>query len=235
MLSVLTKFLLLISFFVIVSCGGKNSKTEEAVADPSLNNNQSTTPINTGADSTLNPVKQLIEKDLGKWAASFPGFTIDSFRMTQTSNFQSEDNEDMADMAQFYELYKPSLSYSPDSSQFIDLYSSGLSLEKRGKKIIAISDVDQAVNLCNLKTKDWKRIAFFGPSAAIEEAIWTSSSTFILAGTMHNDDGQRIAIMMLGDTGSKTFRWFEAMNTKRPESSNYEASGLKKLKIDEWE
>jgi hypothetical protein len=137
-------------------------------------------------------------------------------------------------MKDFYSLYKSSLSYSPDSSQFIDLFSSGISLEKKGKKIIAIGDVDQAVTLHNLHSKDWKRILFFGPSAGIEEAVWTSATQFILAGMMHNDDGKATPILLLGDANTKTFYWFEAKQT-RPESSSYESGALTRLKIDEWE
>lgn len=219
---------------MLISCGGKDKKSSPGTTIDSVASVNPATPTAVN-DSTLGAAKTSFENELAVWAKSFNDFHTDSLRMTHKTDFeQVEDNEE-TDMNKFYELYKPALSFTPDSSQFIDLYSSGVTLEKRGKKIIAIADVDQAVILCNTKTREWKRIAFFGPSAAIEEAVWTSPSSFILAGTMHNDDGQRIAILMLGDTESKTFRWFEAVNTKRPESSNYEASGMKKLKIDEWE
>jgi len=138
------------------------------------------------------------------------------------------------DLNQFFELYKASLSYSPDSSQFIDLYSSGLTLEKKGKKIIAIADADNAITLCNLNTKEWNRILFFGPSAGIEATAWISSTSFILAGMIYNDEGKQQPVILLCDVNSQSIRWFEA-NTIRPENSKYEASGLKKLKINEWE
>jgi hypothetical protein len=56
----------------------------------------------------------------------------------------------------------------------------------------------------------------------------------MLAGTMQNDNGGNQPIILLGDVNSKSFRWFES-NATRPEKSNYNASGLEKLKIDEWE
>jgi hypothetical protein len=223
---------------IIISCGGKNQKNQpgslnnaDSVANVQTVNNQ---PAGRAADSTLVLVQQFFEKELTIWAQSFKGFHIDSFRMTQSSGFEQTDYNETHELKSFYELYKPSLSFSPDSSWFIDLYSAGVMLEKKGKKIIASADVDQAVTLCNLKTKEWKRIVSFGPSAGIEEAIWISPSAFMLAGTMQNDNGEEQPIVVLGDVNSKTFRWFEA-NAKRPESSNYKASGLGKLKIDEWE
>jgi len=216
------------------SCGGKDKNSS-----PDFTKNSTTTDsltmLLTAGNSALDAAKPFIEKDLVVWAQSFTKFHVDSLMMTHSTKFEELDYGKAEDMSSDYELFKPSISYSPDSSQFIDLYSAGISLEKKGKKIIAIGDVDMAVTLSNAKTKEWKRIAIFGPSAAIEEAVWTSPSSFILAGTMHNDAGEKIPIMMLGDTESKTFRWFEAVNIKRPESSNYEASGIKKLKIDEWE
>lgn len=218
----------------ITSCGGKNQKEQPG----SPNNDDSVTNAQTvnsqPADSTLVSVKQFFEKELTNWAQSFKGFYIDSFRMTQSSGFEQTDYNETNELKSFYELYKPSLSFSPDSSWFIDLYSAGVMLEKKGKKIIASADVDQAVTLCNPKTKEWKRIVSFGPSAGIEEAVWISPSAFMLAGTMQNDNGDDQPIVLLGDVNSKSFRWFEA-NAKRPKSSNYKASGLGKLKIDEWE
>lgn len=218
----------------IVSCGGKNDRSAVNNTDTSAKVNPVTGSGKGNADSSLAPVQQFIEKDLEKWMRSFTNFNIDSFRMSQTSEFRDTEAGEPDDPDQYYALYKPSLVFSPDSSQFVDLFSSGITLEKKGKKIIAIADVDQAVLLCNPKNKTWKSIAFFGPSAGIEEAIWISATSFILAGTMHNDEGKRMAFIMLGDTNSKTFRWFES-NIIRPESSAYEASGIEKLKIDEWE
>jgi len=222
----------------IISCGGKNQKDQpgsgnnaDSVANVQTVNNQ---PAGSVADSTLAPVKQFFEKELNNWAQSFKGFNIDSFRMTQSSAFEQTDFNETNDLKTFYELYKPSLSFSPDSNWFIDMYSSYLMLEKKGKKIIASADVDQAVTLCNLKTKEWKRIVFFGPSAGIDEAVWISPSAFMLAGTMQNDNGENQPIVLLGDVNSRSFRWFEA-NATRPKKSNYEASALVKLKIDEWE
>lgn len=179
-------------------------------------------------------MQPLLEKGLDKWIHSFKNFHIDSFRQVDTRQFQDNEYNKLSELNQFYSFYKPSLCFSPDSSQFIDLYSSGITLEKKGKKIIAIGDVDQAVTLCNFKTNSWKSIISFGPSASMEEAVWASPVKFILAGTMQNDDGKLQPILLIADTNEKSLRLFEA-NFIREESAKYEASGLSKLKIDEWE
>lgn len=228
---------LLLVFSCLYSCGGKkNNASDENGDSPARDTNaiNQTNSNKANTDTTLSTIQPLIEKELTKWVQSFKNFHIDSFRQVDKRGFQDNDYGDITNMDEFYSFYKPSLTFSPDSSQFLDLYSNGISLEKRGKKIIAIGDIDQAVTLCNLKTKNWKSIISFGPSASMEEAMWVSPVKFILAGSMQNDDGKPQPVLLLGDTNEKTIRLFEA-SFIREKSAKYEASGFSKLKIDEWE
>lgn len=224
--------LLFTLFLFITSCGNKSKKqteqTDISLIKDSLSSRQAR------ADTTLAAIMPIIEKELNAWIKSFNGFSTDSFKYTQTTKFEEIAYQDTTGMNKFYELYKPSLVFSGDSSQFIDIYSAGIMLEKKGKKIVASSDVDQAITLCNLQTGDWRRIAFFGPSAGIEEAIWVSATEFVLAGIIRNDNGDPMPFLLWSDAQQKSIRWFES-SIIRPQSVNYEASGLAKLKIDEWE
>jgi hypothetical protein len=231
---------LFLVFCSLASCGGRkgtpgeNTDLQEKETN-AIKQDENQISINQGnTDTTLSTLKPLIAKELSQWMQSFKNFQTDSFHQVDVRGFQEIDYKEVSVLNQFYTLYKPSLSFSPDSSQFIDLFSNGISLEKKGKKIIAIGDVDQAVTLCNLKAKNWKSIISFGPSASMEEALWVSPAKFILAGTMQNDEGKQQPVLLLGDTEKKSFRWFEA-NFIREESAKYKASGLSKLKIDEWE
>lgn len=228
-----SRFIIASLLSIIVSCGAKDTKSSDSPVDKDTAGVKNPQPANGAADTTLESARPLIEKGLDAWMRSFAGFSIDSFHLGQKSAFGDEDYS-VDDMGKFYDLYKGSLVYSPDSSQFIDLYSYGLMLEKVGKKIIASADADNSVTLHDLKTKSWKRISSFGPSAWIEEAIWLSPSTFILAGVMHNDEGQQQAFLLLGNSNERYYRWFES-KLVRAQSVKYEASGMTKLKIDEWE
>jgi hypothetical protein len=226
---------LFLIFCCLASCGSKKNSSDKITDSPTMDTNTKQTEKKiSGTDTTLSSIQTLLEKELSNWVHSFKNFHIDSFHQVDVRGFQENDYQKTTDLPQFYTLYKPSLSFSPDSSQFIDLYSNGITLEKKGKKIIAIGDVDQAVTLCNLTTKNWKSIISFGPSAGMEEAFWLSPTIFILSGTMQNDEGKHQPVLLLGDTDKKSFRWFEA-NFIREESAKYEASGFSKLKIDEWE
>jgi len=227
---ILLPLILFSTVYMAVSC--KSKEKEPAVKETTTNDTLNHSTI--ADDSSAQYFRGAIDNQLAEWKQSFQGFQADSFRFTQRAFFNNTDTVDMADMKSFLALYQPSLVYAADSSQFIDLFSSGISLERKGKKLIAIGDVDQAITLCNLKTGLWKRIAFFGPSAAIEEAAWVSDHQFILAGTMHNDDGVPEAFILIGDTGKQSFSWFES-KIKRAASTDYTASGIRKLKIDEWE
>ncbi|HEV7781621.1 MAG TPA: hypothetical protein VGO58_10155 [Chitinophagaceae bacterium] len=151
MSSFIYRLFIISCIFILVSCGGKDKKsTDPAVsttADTAGKTGTSNLVANETADRTLAPVRSFIEKGLDKWAQSFKGFNTDSFHMTQKTAFGDELYEDAADLGKFYELYKASLIFSPDSTQSIDLYSAGIMLEKKGKKIIASADVDQAITL----------------------------------------------------------------------------------------
>jgi hypothetical protein len=224
--------LLFTALLFITSCGNKSEKESEqpdhTLTKDSLSSDQAF------ADTTLATIMPVIEKELNDWIKSFSGFVKDSFKYTQTTKFEETAYQDTTGMEKFYELYKPSLVFSTDNSLFIDLYSAGIMLEKQGQKIIASADVDQAITLCNLQTGEWKRIASFGPSAGIEEAVWLSPTGFVLAGIFRNDNGDPMPFLLWGDTRNKSIRWFES-GIIRQQSVDYESSGLKKLKIDEWE
>lgn len=225
-----------VAILLFTSCGGKNSKPGDKVEADSL----TTTPldsisvVNKETKKDMAAIQPFIEKELNKWAQSFSGFTLDSFRLTQKTNMEQTDYQLASDLKIFYDLYKPSLIFSPDSSQFIDLFSSGISLERKGKKIIAMGDVDQAITIKNIKTNEWKQVAFFGPSAGMEEAVWLSDTQFLLAGIFENNDGKAVPVLLLGDLNNKSFHWYEA-NITRGADIEFKSSRLESLKIDEWE
>jgi len=230
----LSRFLIIAIMAAFVSCTGKD-KTAESREMPTDNQKElNAVPGIDAADSSLAKYLDVIETGLVNWMNSFPGFRIDSFHLQQKSSFTDAGDYEPGDPDTFFDLYKASLVYSPDSSRFLDLFSSGVMLERKGKKIMASADVDQSITLNNLKTREWKSIAFFGPSAGIEEAVWVSPSIFILAGTMYNDDGAPEAFVMIGNTEDRSFQWFES-GLARPTDYQYESSLLKNLKIDEWE
>ncbi len=227
-------FLILLSAAIfIASCGGKNSSAPADSNDTlQAEKPDSATAANNEAKAVLTEVRPFLEKELGKWMQSFQGLHIDSLKQSQIGKYDMREAGGVDDSKEFFSLYGASLAYSPDSSQFIDLYSSGITLERNGKRIRAMADVDQGVTLCNLKTKECKGLVYFGPSAGIEEAVWTSPTQFLLAGFAHNDEGKFEPILLVGDTNNKSLRWYGASTIR---SADYNSSSMEKLKIDDWE
>ena len=124
--------------FVVIccfaSCDGKNKTSNENPDFISTDTNATKQTENqiskseVSGDTTLSTIQPIIEKELTKWVQSFKNFHIDSFHQVTKSGFQENDYGDIANMDEFYSFYKPSLSFSPDSSQFLDLYSNGIRL-----------------------------------------------------------------------------------------------------------
>jgi hypothetical protein len=104
----------------------------------SVNDSRDSLLIPECADGTMAAFFPAAQKSLDKWISSFEGFSMDSFKLVNKSSFEQEEY-DVNYMKSFFELYKPALVFSPDSSMFIDLYSYGITLEKKGKKLLLLA------------------------------------------------------------------------------------------------
>jgi len=137
---------------------------------------------------------------------------------------------DTVNIKDFYELYKPALSFSPDSDKFIDIYSYWLNLEKKGSKIVDNPEVDQAISLCDLRNNKWTRIFFCGFSVRIDEAVWVTKTKFILAGTIIGDNDSFHPEVIIGDIPKQTlFAYIDSLSVLN--KNGYIPIKLKKLNI----
>ena len=150
-------------------------------------------------DSDLTVYKNYFDHDLKNWTKSFKDFKLSRFTLTDTTNFENLPFRDTTDLKEFYKLYKPALSFSSNKTQFLDIYSYWLNLEKKGNKVISNAEVDQLVSLCDLKNNRWTRIFFCGLSTRIDEALWVTNTTFILAGTLLDENNIFHPKVLIGD------------------------------------
>ena len=181
-------------------------------------------------NASLASYKVYFDNDLKTWMQSFKNFQLTKFKISDTLKFEPLEFDDTKNLKEFYSLYKPALSFSLDSSQFIDIYSYWLNLEKKENKIVANVDVDQAVSLCNLKSNKWTRIFFCGYSTRIDEVFWVDNTNFILAGTFTDDNNLFHPKILIGNTKKKTFLVYTdslIVATK----TGYTSAKLKKLNI----
>lgn len=156
-------------------------------------------------NNLLSYYKTSFNKDLKKWALTFKDFRLSEFKLIDTLRFEDLPFGNTDNLKEFFKLYKPALTFSNDSSHFIDIYSYWLNLEKHGNKIVANTDIDQAVSLCDIKNKKWLRIFFCGYSTRIDEVIWTSKTTFILAGSEMSEGDKFNPKILIGDIKNRMF------------------------------
>ena len=148
----------------------------------------------------LTAYKNYFDNDLKDWTKSFKDFKLSRFILTDTTNFENLPFRDTTNLKEFYKLYKPALSFSSNKTQFLDIYSYWLNLEKKGNKVISNAEVDQLVSLCDLKNNSWTRIFFCGLSTRIDEALWLTNTKFVLAGTLLDENNIFHPKVLIGDT-----------------------------------
>jgi hypothetical protein len=130
-----------------------------------------------GQKNNLSIYKSHFDRDLKAWTKTINDFKLSSFEPTDTISFGNVDDNNIKTLKDFYLIYKPALTFSEDSNKFIDIYSYELNLEKKGNKIVySGSEVDQAISLCNIKTKKWTQILFCGYSLRIQEVMWLTNT-----------------------------------------------------------
>jgi len=183
-------------------------------------------------NADLTAYKKYFDNDLKDWAKSFKDFNLSKFKLTDTIGFENLPFGDTSNLKDFYKLYKPALSFSSNKTQFLDIYSYWLNLEKKGNKVIANPEVDQLVSLCDLRNNRWTRIFFCGLSTRIDEALWLSNSKFILAGTSLDENNIFHPKVLIGDTKNQSFLVY-ADTMAESTKTGYTSSKLKKLNIQD--
>ncbi|WP_118972962.1 hypothetical protein [Taibaiella koreensis] len=185
-----------------------------------------------GQNPNLLQCKKYFDKELKQWTNSFNHFSLSDFELVDTLHFDNNYAQDFGSLKDFLAVYKPVITYSVDSLKFIDIYSYQLSLEKKRDYYKASPDIDQAILLCDLKTKYWNRIFFGTSSQKIEEVIWISKQQFILAGIAESEDDKKEPIVLLGDVNKQTLMKYIQTNKQTFQSGKgYSSLKLKRIKI----
>lgn len=185
-----------------------------------------------GQEFDLNKYSKYFENELKPWTNSYSDFDLSQFKKSNTSSFDNNYGQSLEKLKSFLSIYKPIITFTKDSSKFIDIYSYELNLEKKGKYFIANPDIDQCIYLCSPKIRYWNRICFIGGSGGIDEVIWLSNDKFILVGGVLDSDGKRKPLIYLGDTINQSIDEFIDMNLScAQKSKGYYSPKLKRLNI----
>jgi len=185
-----------------------------------------------GQDSDLLRQRKHFDKELKQWTKTFPNFNLSDFKSEDTLHFENNFQQDFGHRKVFLDTYKPVLTYSPDSSEFIDIYSYQLNLEKKGNYYYANPEIDQAILLCAPKRKYWDRIFFGTNSQWIDEVTWISSTKFILVGIIKSEDDKKMPLILLGDTGKQILiKYLNGNKNTFQSDEGYSSGKLKRMKI----
>jgi hypothetical protein len=147
-------------------------------------------------------------------------------------HFDNNYQQDFNSYRKFLSIYKTIITYSADSSKFIDIYSYQLNLEKKRNYYEAHPDIDQAVLLCDPKAKYWNRIYFGTNSQWIDDVIWISKTKFILVGIIKSEDNKNAPLLLFGDSDNQTLVEYRSTNKSTFQNDKgYSSLKLKKIKI----
>lgn len=188
--------------------------------------------ISYGQDKDLLQYKKYFDKDFKTWTATFSSFNLSKFKIKDTVPFDNNYEQNLDYYNEFLTTYKPIITYSPDSSKFIDIYSYQLNLVKKDGYYYANPDVDQTIFLFDKQKKYWGRIYFGTSSQWIDEVVWLSKTKFILVGITKSSDNKKTPLILIGDTDKQTLvRFLSTDDNSSQNDKGYSSQKLKNIKI----
>jgi len=184
-----------------------------------------------GQTAGLSEYKRYFDGDLRLWTSSFRGFGLSEFRQQDSVAFGKAVVKKIGELGKFLAVYKPLLTYTPDRTQFIDLYSGQLSITKVGNHYEGNADDGGEVFLCNQKKGYWVGVGYNSPGGWMEEAVWVSDSKFVLAGISKNEKGQNQPLVVVGDVVRGMLYRYVSMNKACVQTKGYQSPKLKRMNV----
>ena len=173
-----------------------------------------------------------INTEAKEWVAVFCEFKSTAFNLADTFRMRrSPDTSVVAELDSFYAVYKPLLQFSPDGLFFADLYSYQLNLEKEGDHFVATPEIDQQVELFDIKKNITYSLVSGGTENWIDEAIWLDKDNLILAGIRKDSLANRHPVIFVVDTNTGLIQEYSCSDEKCIQTGRYSSPGLSRLKI----
>jgi hypothetical protein len=184
-----------------------------------------------GQQSNINQYQPYFSRELRDWVNTYKNFRLSEFKRKDSLPFENGEKQDFRKMKAFMSIHKRILTFSADSTRFIDIYSDQLHISKEGNHYVANPDDGGAVFLCDKKSRYWNRVCYNSMGQWIEEAIWISKTKFILAGIWKNKAQERMPLILVGDVSKQTLYEYTSSNNSCSQTVGYDSPKLKRMKI----
>jgi hypothetical protein len=178
----------------------------------------------------LSSYQSYFSDQLSGWTKTIKGFSLAKFKKTDTIYFEGSNYLSFTKLKDFYPIYRTIIQYSPDSSQFTDIYSYELNLQRDYDRTIATTNVEQGISLCNLRTKQWQRILTLGPDDGVEDLYWISNQAFIMAGYSFDKAKKRRPVIYIASLTDNSFTLYIDDSQV---STGYQTPEYKKLHVEQ--
>jgi hypothetical protein len=178
----------------------------------------------------LSNYQSYFNDQLNGWTKTIKGFSLAKFKSADTVYFEGSNYLSFNKLKDFYPIYRTIIQYSPDSSQFTDIYSYELNLHRDYDRTIATTNVEQGISLCNLRTKQWTRILTLGPDDGVEDVYWISNQEFIMAGYSFDKAKKRRPVIYIASLIENSFT--EYIDDSQV-STGYQTPEFKKLHVEQ--
>ncbi|WP_300673180.1 hypothetical protein [Soonwooa sp.] len=159
-----------ISVFILLAVISCNKRMQQPIVDHSKN----------GKSETRASQEKSVDSVYKNWIAYYVNhdkhFRPDAIKNLGESDFDADREGGTVPVyeADFDKIYTPFLIYNPSRTRYLDFEN--WVLDDDGN---AGFDVDQELNLVDLKTKKVKKIAFYGSYYWVEDAYWKNDDVFV--------------------------------------------------------
>lgn len=203
--------------FCFAACHSNDEQAQQQESQSTIDS------INTeDATDLQKDAQNVIDQRLPQWLAykkqQNDSFSVSNFEFVAEDTLSLMPGEKVDSTAkgknwqQYLQKYSPYLSFSPDSSYAIDLFSYNILLEKdsHGDLKALTGDPDMQASLVNLKDKTRQRLLFVGPSSGFDDAVWTSPKTLYIVGkTKQDNDSTQIPVIWEYHLDNKVLRTYQ--------------------------
>lgn len=233
---------ILILFLILESCSNQNERKVDYLLsnlkdtlsfnhDTEKKEKNESTKVDSECSVNLDDLLSINSIWFDYYLSEINEFSVDKFKLVKKwRESQLIQNNILGDFDNDFNInHTKFIINSPDKTHYIDLDSYQIDIIKNenGELICKGGEVDQEIDWVNRKTKEIKRIGFYGSSAWIDDAKWVDNTKVVLFGL--NDSHLMINII---DLSTLDFFLFEYPDRLLDRKNYTQEVRLKEVKFE---